>query len=185
MLFDLDNNPLILDKASRWIDHLLDNEILQEEGAEPLLDASKVSYEIYEQTLVKLIKRNKARNNDNIDPNTPENERDDLGSNFGDGRGGRTSPTGSDATFIDVGSTRDSNLGEDELGSRTHQGSFNRADYDVNFFAPRRQLSHESRDAIIFSGDSPRARLNVTQPTGRERNPTGNTNQDQIRNSVC
>ena len=82
LIFNLDTNPLVLDEASKWIDHLLDEDVLQGEGGEPLLDVSKFSKEIYAEILVKFINRNKGRNNDNIDLNTPEVERDNLTSTF-------------------------------------------------------------------------------------------------------
>ena len=72
---NLSTSPPIMDEASKWLDHLLDENILQREGGEPLMDVSKISKEVYAEALVRLITHNRDRDNDNIDLDVP----DDVG----------------------------------------------------------------------------------------------------------
>ena len=41
LIFNLSTSPPIMDDKSRWIDNLLDEDVLQKEGGEPLIDVTK------------------------------------------------------------------------------------------------------------------------------------------------
>ena len=85
LIFNLSTIPPIMDDASRWIDHLLDEDILQKEGGEPLLDVTKVSKETYAESLVKLATHNRNNDYDNIDINILDDVgRDNLISTIND-----------------------------------------------------------------------------------------------------
>ena len=76
---------------ARWLDHLIEEDIHQGEGGEPLLDAIKITREEYLESLEKLSTDNRSNIHDNTASDIPGDlESGVLSSTINDREEGRT-----------------------------------------------------------------------------------------------